>query len=107
MQIPIADMLKRRSLRTRNIKVLILDEADEMLNKGFKEQIYDIYRHLPPSTQVCYYHRYAPPPPPTHTHTHTHHTHTQVVLVSATLPHDILEMTKKFMTDPISILVKR
>ncbi len=46
-------MLKRRSLRTRNIKVLILDEADEMLNKGFKEQIYDIYRHLPPSTQVC------------------------------------------------------
>ena len=31
----------------------------------------------------------------------------QVVLVSATLPHEILEMTKKFMTDPIRILVKR
>ena len=31
----------------------------------------------------------------------------QVVLVSATLPHDILEMTRKFMTDPIQILVKR
>lgn len=75
------DMIKRRSLRTRNIKMLILDEADEMLNKGFKEQIYDIYRFLPPSTQV--------------------------VLVSATLPHEILEMTKKFMTDPIRILVKR
>ena len=38
------DMIKRRSLRTRNIKVLVLDEADEMLNKGFREQIYDIYR---------------------------------------------------------------
>lgn len=31
----------------------------------------------------------------------------QVVLLSATLPHEILEMTSKFMTDPIRILVKR
>ncbi len=31
----------------------------------------------------------------------------QVVLVSATLPHEILEMTNKFMTDPVRILVKR
>lgn len=75
------DMIRRRNLRTRSIKVLILDEADEMLNKGFHEQIYDVYRYLPPSTQV--------------------------VLVSATLPHDILEMTHKFMTDPVRILVKR
>mmetsp|Transcript_44215 Transcript_44215/g.70973 ORF Transcript_44215/g.70973 Transcript_44215/m.70973 type:complete len:403 (-) Transcript_44215:360-1568(-) len=75
------DMIKRRTLRTRNIKTLILDEADEMLNKGFKEQIYDVYRYLPPETQV--------------------------VLVSATLPVDVLEMTGKFMTDPIRILVKR
>lgn len=41
------------SLRS-NIKTLVLDEADEMLNKGFKEQIYDIYRYLPPETQVRY-----------------------------------------------------
>jgi ATP-dependent RNA helicase len=47
------DMIRRRSLRTRNIKLLVLDEADEMLSKGFKEQIYDVYRYLPPSTQVC------------------------------------------------------
>ena len=46
------DMIKRRNLRTKNIKMLILDEADEMLSMGFKEQIYDIYRYLPPSTQV-------------------------------------------------------
>ena len=38
------DMIKRRSMRTRAIKLLILDEADEMLSKGFKEQIYDVYR---------------------------------------------------------------
>ena len=41
-----------RTLRTRGIKMLVLDEADEMLNKGFKEQIYDVYRYLPPATQV-------------------------------------------------------
>ena len=46
------DMIKRRSLHTREIKMLILDEADEMLNKGFMEQIYDVYRYLPPETQV-------------------------------------------------------
>ena len=46
------DMIRRRTLRTRGIKMLILDEADEMLNKGFKEQIYDVYRYLPPQTQV-------------------------------------------------------
>jgi ATP-dependent RNA helicase len=75
------DMIKRKNLRTREIKMLVLDEADEMLSKGFKEQIYDVYRYLPPATQV--------------------------VLVSATLPHEVLEMTSKFMTDPIRILVKR
>lgn len=75
------DMIRRRTLRTRNIKMLILDEADELLNKGFKDQIYDVYRYLPPATQV--------------------------VLLSATLPYDVLEMTTKFMTDPIRILVKR
>jgi len=75
------DMIQRRALRTRGIRTLVLDEADEMLSQGFKEQIYDVYRYLPPETQV--------------------------VLVSATLPHDVLEMTHKFMTDPVRILVKR
>lgn len=75
------DMIKRRNLRTRHIKMIIIDEADEMLNKGFKEQIYDIYRYLTPSTQV--------------------------VLVSATLPQEVLDMTNKFMNEPIKVLVKR
>ena len=38
------DMIQRKSLRTRHIRVFVLDEADEMLSKGFKEQIYDVYR---------------------------------------------------------------
>jgi len=75
------DMIKRRNLRTRSIKMFVLDEADEMLSQGFKEQIYDVYRYLPPATQV--------------------------VLVSATLPHEVLEMTTKFMNDPVRVLVKR
>jgi len=75
------DMISRHSLRTRNIKMLVLDEADEMLNLGFKEQIYDVYRYLPPATQV--------------------------VLVSATLTPDVLAITKKFMNSPVRILVKR
>lgn len=48
-------MIRRRTLRTRSIKMLVLDEADEMLNKGFKEQIYDVYRYLPPATQVQFF----------------------------------------------------
>jgi len=75
------DMIRRRHLNTRHLKCFIIDEADEMLQKGFKEQIYDIYRYLP---ETC-----------------------QVVLVSATLPHVIVEMTKLFMDDPVRILVKR
>ncbi|XP_042379127.1 eukaryotic initiation factor 4A-III homolog B-like isoform X2 [Zingiber officinale] len=77
----VCDMIKRRTLRTRAIRILILDEADEMLSRGFKDQIYDVYRYLPPELQVA--------------------------LISATLPHEILEITNKFMTDPIRILVKR
>ncbi len=46
------DMIQRKALSTRSIKTLVLDEADEMLAKNFKDQIYDIYRYLPPETQV-------------------------------------------------------
>jgi ATP-dependent RNA helicase len=75
------DLIRRNALNMANLKAMILDEADEMLNRGFKEQIYDIYRFLPPSCQV--------------------------VLMSATLPSNVLDMTRKFMDDPIKILVKR
>lgn len=41
------DMIQRRTFKTQSVKMLILDEADEMLNLGFKNQVYDIYRYLP------------------------------------------------------------
>ena len=75
------DMIKCGALRAKSLKLLIIDEADEMLGRGFQDQIYDIYRYLPPDLQV--------------------------VLVSATMPRDVLDMTTRFMTDPMRILVKR
>lgn len=75
------DMIQRRVLKTTSIKMLVLDEADEMLALNFKDQIYEIYRYLPYGTQC--------------------------VVVSATLPNEILEMTNLFMNEPVKILVKR
>ncbi len=46
------DMLRRRNLRADSIKMFVLDEADEMLSRGFKDQIYDIFQLLPPKLQV-------------------------------------------------------
>merc|ERR1711959_702587 len=75
------DMIERRALDVRNVKVFVLDEADEMLSRGFTDQIYDVFRKLPESVQVG--------------------------LFSATMPEEVLEMTGKFMNDPKKILVKR
>ncbi|CCK69235.1 translation initiation factor eIF4A KNAG_0C01220 [Huiozyma naganishii CBS 8797] len=75
------DNIQRRRFKTDNIKMFILDEADEMLSSGFKEQIYEIFTMLPPTTQV--------------------------VLLSATMPRDVLEVTTKFMRSPVRILVKK
>ena len=47
------DMINRGYLRADHIKMFVLDEADEMLSRGFKEQIYEVFQLLPPSVQVC------------------------------------------------------
>jgi len=75
------DMINRRVLNPKNIKMFVLDEADEMLSRGFKDQIYDVFRYLPNDVQV--------------------------VLLSATMPADVMDVTTKFMRDPITILVKK
>jgi translation initiation factor 4A len=76
------DMIhNRRALRVDSLKMFVLDEADEMLSRGFQEQIYEIFQLLPEAVQV--------------------------VLLSATMPQDVLEVTQKFMRDPVRILVKR
>uniref|UniRef100_A0AAR2IJV0 RNA helicase n=1 Tax=Pygocentrus nattereri TaxID=42514 RepID=A0AAR2IJV0_PYGNA len=75
------DMLNRRYLSPRNIKVFVLDEADEMLSRGFKDQIYEIFQKL--SSEI------------------------QVILLSATMPQEVLDVTSKFMREPVRILVKK
>lgn len=46
------DMISRRALRASSIKLFVLDEADEMLSRGFKDQIHDVFKLLPHEVQV-------------------------------------------------------
>jgi len=75
------DMLSKRHLRVDELQMFVMDEADEMLSRGFKDQIYDIFKTLPPNVQVC--------------------------LFSATMPPEILDLTTKFMRNTVRILVKK
>lgn len=77
----VQDMITRKVLRTNDIKLFVLDEADEMLSRGFKDQIQDVFRKLPSDVQV--------------------------ILLSATMPNEVLEVSKYFMRDPVKILVKK
>jgi translation initiation factor 4A len=74
------DMLRRNKITNKSIKLLILDEADEMLSSSFKEQVYNIFQYLNNDIQVA--------------------------LFSATLPNQILPIVKKIMRDPVKICVK-
>ena len=77
----INDMLRKNKISAKLIKLIILDEADEMLSSGFKEQVYNIFQYLDNNVQVC--------------------------LFSATLPDDINVIIEKIMRNPIRISVKR
>lgn len=48
----ISDVLPSDFIDPRNIRLFVLDEADEMLSRGFKDQIYDVFRKMPSNTQV-------------------------------------------------------
>ena len=74
------DMLRRRALMTKRIRTFILDEADEMLSHGFKDQVHDIFEQLPEDVQTC--------------------------IFSATMPRHMFEVTNKFMKNPLQITVK-
>jgi translation initiation factor 4A len=78
----IYDLLNRGAIDGSKIKILVIDEADTMLDRGFKEQLYYILKAgLSDDMQIC--------------------------LFSATLSDETLEITNKFMNDPIQILVKK
>jgi translation initiation factor 4A len=76
----IFDMFRRQGIDGQTIKTVVIDEADEMFNKGFSEQVYGILQCLHKDVQVC--------------------------LMSATLPPELESITSKFMRNPVEIRVK-
>ncbi len=73
------DLIKRKAIKLDDIKYVVLDEADEMLNMGFKEEIDTILSYTP-ENRVTW-------------------------LFSATMPSEIRRITKKYMTDPVEVAV--
>ena len=75
------DMIRRKYLKSTNIRLMILDEADELLSHGFKEQIYKIFQYM--------------------------NNNIQVGLFSATMPVELDNLTSKFLRNPVKILIKK
>lgn len=77
----ILDMIRRKILGVADIRLCVVDEADEMLSRGFKEQLQNIFRYFKQDVQIA--------------------------LFSATLPEDVLLLTDKFMKQPVKITMKK
>jgi len=77
----VMDHMSRRTLKMENVKFVVLDEADEMLDMGFREDIETILDKIPKERQT--------------------------VLFSATMPKEIIELTKKYQKSPEFIKVTR
>ena len=77
----VLDNINRKKLYVDKLSIFALDEADEMLSRGFVDQMYDIFKNIPLTTQIA--------------------------LFSATMPPEVLELSKKFIKNPINILVKK
>lgn len=75
----IMDHLRRRTLRLCSLRMVILDEADEMLNMGFREDIETILAQAPEERQT--------------------------VLFSATMPQPILDITREYQKDPVMVAI--
>ncbi|MEG0095153.1 MAG: DEAD/DEAH box helicase, partial [Erysipelotrichaceae bacterium] len=78
----IMDHLKRKTLKFTDTKMVILDEADEMLNMGFKEDIEEILKSMPADGSH------------------------QTILFSATMPAAIMKITKQFQDNPALVEIK-
>lgn len=76
----VLDHIRRRTLKLGNLRCLILDEADEMLNMGFREDIEAVLAESPEERQT--------------------------VLFSATMPPEILAITEKYQNAPVKIKIK-
>ncbi len=73
------DMIRRNRVDFTNVKTMILDEADEMLNMGFQEEVDDILQYMPKERNT--------------------------MLFSATMPKEVEAILKNYMTDPVQVAV--
>jgi translation initiation factor 4A len=76
----VLDLIRRGCIETRHVKILVMDEADELLSNGFKIDVYNIFQCLNENTQIA--------------------------IFSATLPDEVLKLTEKFMKNPTKIIVQ-
>ena len=74
----VMDHPRRKTIRCEAVNTIVLDEADEMLNMGFREDIETILEYIPEEGR-------------------------QTVLFSATMPKPILDITKKYQHDAVTI----
>lgn len=74
------DMLRRGYINTTDIKIMCIDEADELLSSCFKEQLYHILQFM--------------------------NSEMQIAVFSATMPDEVKELTSRFLRDPVSLYVK-
>ncbi len=74
------DHIRRRTVRLDDVKITVLDEADEMLKMGFAEEIEDVFDHIEHKTQN--------------------------LMFSATIPPHLKEMTKKYLDDPVDVKIE-
>ena len=80
----VLDCIERKLFNVAAVRMLVIDEADEMLSQGFKEQIEEIYRHLPKENEQL-----------------------QVCLLSATLAPDIMTSAAEITRNPLHVLIKQ
>jgi len=73
------DMIRRQRVKLADVKYIVLDEADEMLDMGFQEEVDDILKSMPEERTV--------------------------LLFSATMPAEVEKILDKYMTDPIKVSV--
>lgn len=76
----VSDMIRRRNIQTKNIKLFVLDEADEMLSGGFLDNIRQIFVYF--------------------------NNNVQTAIFSATMPQEMLDLTEKFMKTPARITME-
>ena len=57
----VKDMIVKNFLKTEHLKIIVLDEADEMLDRGFVEEVKEIFAYLPSDIQVCLFSATMPP----------------------------------------------